>query len=386
MKIKKRLFLSRVCISYSPVKINISKSLHIHMNSNSSNTVDNKKLEEFVIKAIGDLGSSLGSMMVILGDRLGLYKALSQFGPMTSEELAHNTNTAERYIREWLGSQAAAGYLTYNPGDKKFNLSAENAMVLADENSPAYLLGGYQILRSIFKDEDKFVKIFQTGEGLRWGDHHHDLYEGTAKFFRPNYTSNLVQSRIPSLEGIEQILKKGGKVADIGCGYGISTTIMAREYPNSYFFGFDNRLLSIKAATANAKKENVDKNAKFSQVSANESIGNDYDLVTFFDCLHDMGDPLGALRFAKQSLKSNCSCMIVEPMANDKIEDNLNMVGRIYYSASSKVCVLNSLGDKGIALGAQAGEQRIRNLALEAGFTKFRRTTQAPFNIVYEAK
>jgi hypothetical protein len=188
--------------------------------------VDNKKLEEFVLKAIGDLGSSLGSMMIILGDRLGLYKALSQFGPMTSEELAHNTGTAERYIREWLASQAAAGYLSYDPENKKFSLSTENAMVLADENSPVYLLGGYQILESIFKDEDKFVKIFQTGDGLRWGDHHHDLYEGTAKFFRPNYTSNLVQSWIPSLEGIEQILKEGGKVADIGCGYGISTTIM----------------------------------------------------------------------------------------------------------------------------------------------------------------
>jgi 2-polyprenyl-3-methyl-5-hydroxy-6-metoxy-1,4-benzoquinol methylase len=352
----------------------------------STNTVDNKKLEEFVIKAIGDLGSSLGSMMIILGDRLGLYKALSQFGSMTSDELAHNTNTAERYIREWLASQAAAGYLAYDPENKKFSLSAENAMVLADENSPAYLLGGYQILRSIFKDEDKFVKIFQTGEGLRWGDHHHDLYEGTAKFFKPNYASNLVQSWIPSLKGVEQILKKGGKVADIGCGYGISTTIMAQEYPNSQFFGFDNHLPSIEAATANAKNEKVDKNVKFSQVSANESIGNDYDLVTFFDCLHDMGDPLGALKFAKQSLKPNGSCMIVEPMANDKIEDNLNMVGRIYYAASSIICVPNSLADKGIALGAQAGENRIRNLALEAGFTKFRRAIQTPFNIIYEAK
>ncbi|ALI36104.1 bifunctional 3-demethylubiquinone-9 3-methyltransferase/ 2-octaprenyl-6-hydroxy phenol methylase [Candidatus Nitrosocosmicus oleophilus] len=356
------------------------------MNSNSSNAFDSKKLEEFVTQAISDLGCSLGSMMIILGDRLGLYKALSRFGPMTSEELAHNTNTAERYIREWLASQAAAGYLTYDPENKKFTLSAENAMVLADENSPAYLLGGYQVLRSIFKDEDKFVKIFQTGEGLRWGDHHHDLYEGTAKFFRPNYMSNLVQFWIPALDGIEQILRKGGKVADIGCGYGISTTIMAQQYPNSRFFGFDNHLPSIEAATANAKNEKLDKNVKFSQVSANEPIGNDYDFVTFFDCLHDMGDPLGALKFAKQSLKPDGSCMIVEPMANDKIEDNLNMVGRIYYAASSIICVPNSLADKGIALGAQAGENMVRNLALEAGFTKFRRATQTPFNIIYEAK
>jgi len=190
-------------------------------------------------------------------------------------------NTAERYIREWLASQAAAGYLTYDPENKKFSLSIENAMVLADENSPAYLLGCYQILRSIFEEEDKFVKIFQIGEGLRWGDHHHDLYYGTAKFFKPNYTSNLVQFWIPSLEGIEQILKKGGKVADIGCGYGVSTAIMAQEYPNSQLFGFDNHLPPIEATTANAKNEKLGKNVKFSQVSANESIGNDYDLVTF---------------------------------------------------------------------------------------------------------
>ncbi len=316
-------------------------------NSNSnSNSIDPKKLEEFVMKAVADMGSSLSAMMVILGERLGLYKALQQNGPLTSEQLSNKTNTSERYIREWLASQAASGYIIYNSLEKKFSISPENAMVLADENSPTYILGGYQVLRSIFKDEDKFVKIFQTGEGLRWGEHHHDLFEGTAKFFKPNYMSNLVQSWIPSLEGVEERLEKGAKVADIGCGYGISTSIMAKAYPNSQFYGFDNHEPSIKKAKEYASKENVDKNINFSVVSANESIGNDYDLVAFFDCLHDMGDPLGALEFAKKSLKNDGTCMIVEPMANDNIEENLNLVGRIYYSASSLICVPNSLADK----------------------------------------
>lgn len=356
------------------------------MNVEHANSIDNKKLEEFVLRAIGDLGSSLGAMMVILGDRLGFYKALSKFGPMTSEELALNTDTSERYVREWLASQAAADYLKYNSETKKFSLSNENALVLADDQSPAYLLGGYQVLRSIFKDEDKFVNMFKTGDGLRWGDHHHDLFEGTAKFFRPNYASNLTQSWIPSLEGIEEKLKKGVKVADIGCGFGISTLIMARQYPNSFFYGYDNHVPSIEAATMNAKNENLLKNSEFLAVSANEPIGKDFDFITFFDCLHDMADPLGALKFAKGSLNENGSCMIVEPMANDNLEDNLNLVGRIYYAASTVVCVPNSLADKGIALGAQAGEKRIREIAMEAGFTKFRRATQTPFNVVYEAR
>ena len=285
------------------------------MDSTNSNSIDPKKLEEFAMKAVSDMGSSLSAMMVILGEKLGLYKALQRNGPMTSDALANMTNTSERYMREWLASQAASGYINYNPLTKKFSMSPENAMVLAEENSPAYILGGYQILRSIFKDEDKFVKIFQTGEGLRWGEHHHDLFEGTAKFFKPSYMSNLVQSWIPSLEGVEDKLRKGAKVADIGCGYGISTIIMAKAYPNSKFHGFDNHTSSIEKAKESIGKENTNKNINFSIVSANESIGNDYDLVAFFDCLHDMGDPLGALKFARQSLKNDGTCMIIEPMA-----------------------------------------------------------------------
>jgi len=304
------------------------------------------------------MASSFGAMMIILGDRLGLYKAMAKSGPITSEELSAKTNTAERYIREWLASQAAAGYLTYNSIDKRFSLPSENAMVLANENSPTFIIGSYQMVRSFFKDEDKFVEIFKTGKGLRWGEHHHDLFEGTAKFFKPNYMSNLVPSWIPSLDGVEEKLRKGAKVADIGCGYGVSTVIMAKEYPNSKFYGFDNHAKSIEEARNLAQKEDVTGRAEFAVVSANESIDNDFDLVAFFDCLHDMADPIGALKFAKQSLKLDGTCMIIEPMANDHIEDNLDVVGKIYYSASSIICVPNSLADDGIALGAQAGEKK----------------------------
>jgi len=323
--------------------------------SPSSNTIDHKKLEAFMMNAVGDMASSLGAMMIMLGDRLGLYKAMAKSaGPVSSEELASQTNTAERYIREWLASQAAAGYITYDSASQKFSLPPENAMVLANEDSPAFMLGAYQTLRSIFKDEDKFVEIFKSGKGLCWGEHHHDLFEGTAKFFKPNYMSNLVPSWIPSLDGgVEEKLRKGAKVADIGCGYGVSTVIMAKEYPNSKFYGFDNHEASIEAARQLAQKEGVADRAEFAVVSANESIDKDFDLVAFFDCLHDMADPIGALKFAKQSLKKDGVCMIVEPMANDRIEDNLNLVGKIYYAFSSIICVPNSLADNGIALGAQ---------------------------------
>lgn len=357
------------------------------MNTTTKSTsIDNKKLEEFVMKSVGDMGSSLSALMILLGDRLGLYKALNEYGPLKSEELAQKTDTSERYIREWLASQAAADYISYDAASKKFTLSPENALVLAEENSPVFIMGAYQIIRSLFKSEDKFAEIFKTGKGLRWGEHHHDLFEGTARFFKPGYISNLVQSWIPSLEGIEDKLKKGAKVADIGCGYGLSTTIMAKSFPNSQFYGYDNHAPSIEAAKENAIKENVKSNTNFLVVSANESIGNDYDLIAFFDCLHDMGDPLGALKFAKQSLKSDGTCMIVEPLANDKLEDNLNLMGKISYAVSSIVCVPNSLADNGPALGAQAGEQKIKDLVSEAGFTKFRRTTQTPLNAVYEAR
>ncbi|HJU59908.1 MAG TPA: class I SAM-dependent methyltransferase [Nitrososphaeraceae archaeon] len=355
----------------------------------SINKIDEQKLHEFMLKAAGDIASTLSAMLLIIGDRPGLYKAMADSGkPLTSEELAKKTNTNERLIREWLANQVAGGYITYNSSDGKYMLPPEQAMALADENSPVYIHGAYQAIRSYFKDEDKLVEMFKTGKGLRWGEHHHDLFEGSALFFKPNYVGNLVSSWIPSLEGVEEKLKQGGaKVADIGCGYGISTILMAKAYPNSKFYGFDNHGPSIEQAKEQAKKEGVTRNIEFYTVSANdESIGNDYDLITFFDCLHDMSDPVGAMKFAKQSLKSDGTCMIIEPMANDKLEDNLNLVGRTFYAASTLVCVPNSLADNGPALGAQAGEKRIKELVEAAGFTKFRRATQTPFNIIYEAK
>jgi 2-polyprenyl-3-methyl-5-hydroxy-6-metoxy-1,4-benzoquinol methylase len=354
----------------------------------SINKINEQKLHDFMLKAVGDIASTMSAMLLIIGDRLGLYKAMAESGqPITSDELAKKTNTNERIIREWLANQAAGGYITYNASDGKYTIPPEQAMALADENSPVYIHGAYQSIRSFFKDEDKFIEMFKSGKGLRWGEHHHDLFEGTARFFKPNYIGNLVSSWIPSLDGVEEKLKQGAKVADIGCGYGISTTLMAKAYPNSKFYGFDNHSPSIEQAKELSKKEGITGNVEFSSISANDkSIGNDYDLITFFDCLHDMGDPIGAMKFAKQSLKPDGTCMIIEPMANDKIEENLNLVGRTYYAASTLVCVPNSLADNGPALGAQAGEKKIKEISEAAGFTKFRRTTHTPFNIIYEAK
>lgn len=355
---------------------------------NTGKKIDEQKLHEFMHKAIVDIAGSYSSMLIILGERLGLYKAMAESGqPITSEELAKKTNTHERYVREWLANQAAGGYVMYNAADGTYTLPSEQAMALADENSPVYIHGAYQSLRSLFKDEEKFVEMFKSGKGFRWGEHHHDLFEGTARFFKPSYVGNLVSSWIPSLDKVEGKLKQGAKVADIGCGYGISTIIMAKAYPNSRFYGFDNHVPSIEKAKDEARKEGVLENTEFISVSAaDKSIGNDYDLITFFDCLHDMGDPIGAMRFAKQSLKPDGTCMIVEPMANDKVEDNLTLIGRTFYAASTLVCVPNSLADNGPALGAQAGEKRIKEIVEAAGFTKFRRATQTPFNIIYEAK
>ncbi|HET8856398.1 MAG TPA: methyltransferase domain-containing protein [Nitrososphaeraceae archaeon] len=354
----------------------------------SINKINEQKLHDFMLKAVGDIASTMSAMLLIIGDRLGLYKAMAESGqPITSDELAKKTNTNERIIREWLANQAAGGYITYNASDGKYTIPPEQAMALADENSPVYIHGAYQSIRSFFKDEDKFIEMFKSGKGLRWGEHHHDLFEGTARFFKPNYIGNLVSSWIPSLDGVEEKLKQGAKVADIGCGYGISTTLMAKAYPNSKFYGFDNHSPSIEQAKELSKKEGITGNVEFSSISANDkSIGNDYDLITFFDCLHDMGDPIGAMKFAKQSLKPDGTCMIIEPMANDKIEENLNLVGRTYYAASTLVCVPNSLADNGPALGAQAGEKKIKEISEAAGFTKFRRAIQTLFNIIYEAK
>ncbi|SRR5581483_3889091 len=349
--------------------------------------IDEKKLNEFLGRAVSDWGAAMGAMLTFVGDRLGLFKAMAGAGPMTPEELAKKTGTHPRMIREWLAAQAAGGYVAYNSGTGKYSLPEEQAFALANEDSPAYILGGYQILTSVFKDESKIVEAFRTGKGLGWGDHNSYLFEGTERFFRPNYVAHLTTEWIPALEGTEAKLKQGGaKVADVGCGHGASTILMARAYPNSRIIGFDYHRPSIEWARKQAESEGL-KNVTFEVAGATDYPGDDYDLVAFFDCFHDMGNPAGAAAHVLGTLKKkNGAWMLVEPFAHDKVEDNLNPIGRVFYSASTMICVPASLDENGPALGAQAGEGRTKEIVTSAGFTKFRRATQTPFNLVYEAR
>jgi 2-polyprenyl-3-methyl-5-hydroxy-6-metoxy-1,4-benzoquinol methylase len=370
------------------------------MDSSPQTTIDNEKLQQFMGKVLSDFGGAASAVLVYIGDKLGLYKAMSDFGKsMTSKELANITGTSERYIREWLANQAASGYLVYDPGSERYTLPVEHAQALVNENSPAYIAGGFQLLMSLFRDEPKFLEVFKTGKGIAWGDHDKDLYQGTERFFRPAYTANLVSSWIPALDNgkVEQKLKQEGsvglKVADIGCGHGISTILMAKGYPNSKFYGFDNHPASIEYARKKAKEEGLDEDriqfevASSTNYPAPKDAEEGYDLIAFFDCLHDMEDPQGAASHALQTLnKPDGVVMIVEPFANDKFEDNLNPVGRLMYAASTMVCVPASLSQNGPALGAQAGEKGISKVVKAGGFTHFRHVAQTPFNIVYEAK
>lgn len=349
--------------------------------------VDEAKLHEFIGKSVGEWGAAMGSLLTFVGDRLGLYKAMAGAGPMTPEDLAGKSGTNPRIIREWLNAQAAGGIVTYDESTGKYTLPDEQALALTDESSPAYIAGGYQILTGLFKDEEKIISAFKTGKGLGWGDHHHYLFQGTERFFKPNYVANLTSSWIPALEGVEAKLKQGGaKVADVGCGHGASTMLMARAYPDAKIVGFDYHRPSVEWARKAAEKEGL-KNISFEVAGSTDFPGDDYDMVTFFDCFHDMGNPSGAAKHVLQSLKKkNGAWMMVEPFANDKVQDNLNPVGRVYYSASTMICVPASLNENGPALGAQAGEARIREIVQSAGFSKFRRATQTPFNLVFEAR
>ncbi|HEX2556980.1 MAG TPA: methyltransferase domain-containing protein [Nitrososphaera sp.] len=349
--------------------------------------IDETKLNEFLGRAISDWGAAMGAMLTFVGDRLGLFKAMAGAGPLTPEELAKKTGTHPRMIREWLAAQAAGGYVTYNSRTGTYTLPEEQAFALANEESPAYILGGYQILTSVFKDEQKIVEAFKTGKGLGWGDHNSYLFEGTERFFRPNYVAHLTSQWIPALEGVEAKLKRGGaKVADVGCGHGASTILMARAYPDSKIVGFDYHRPSVEWARKQAEREGL-KNVTFEVAGSTDYPGDDYDLVAFFDCFHDMGNPAGAAAHVLGTLKKkNGAWMLVEPFANDKVEDNLNPLGRVFYSASAMICVPASLNENGPGLGAQAGEARTQEIVTSAGFTKFRRATQTPFNLVYEAR
>jgi SAM-dependent methyltransferase len=348
--------------------------------------VDEAKLNEFIEKAVNEWGASMGALLTFVGDRLGLFKAMTGAGALTPEELARKTGTHPRMIKEWLAAQAAGGIVTYNPPSGTYTLPEEQALALTDGNSPAYIAGFYQALAGLFKDQEKIIEVFRTGKGLGWGDHHHYLFEGTERSFKSYYVANLTTSWIPALEGVEDKLRRGGaKVADVGCGHGASTILMAKAYPNSKIIGFDYHRPSIEWAKKEAEKEGL-KNITFEVAASTNYPGDDYDLVAFFDCFHDMGNPAGAAKHVLQTLnKKDGTWMLVEPFANDKEEDNLNPLGRLNYSASTVICVPASLNENGPALGAQAGEERIREIVTSAGFSKFRRATQTPFNLIFEA-
>ena len=349
--------------------------------------VNPDRLHEFLVKAVVDFGATFHAALVRIGDKLGLYKALAQGGPQTPAELAKKTGTAERYVREWLSNQAAGGYVSYDPANGKFFLNDEQVFTMADETSPAFLPGAFQVALAAVKAEDQLTERFKTGEGMGWHEHHPELFVGTERFFRPGYAANLIAAWIPALEGVEEKLKKGAKVADVGCGLGASTILMAKNYPKSEFVGFDYHDKSIETARQRAKEAGVADHIRFEVAMAKNYPGNDYDFITFFDCLHDMGDPVGATKHVHSSLKKDGTWMIVEPFAGDKLEENLHPIGRAFYGASTLLCTPASLSQEvGLALGAQAGEKRLHDVVTQGGFSKFRRATQTPFNLIFEAR
>jgi 2-polyprenyl-3-methyl-5-hydroxy-6-metoxy-1,4-benzoquinol methylase len=348
--------------------------------------INETKLQEFLGKAVVDLGAAMSAAHVVIGDKLGLYKAMAPAGPLTPAELAQQTGTKERYVREWLNNQAAGGYVTYDASSGRYTLPPEQAFALADDASPAFLPGAFQLVLAALKAEPRIAENFRTGAGLDWCDHDPGLFEGTERFFRPNYVGNLMSAWIPALDGVEQKLRAGAKVADVGCGHGASTILMAQAFPKSEFAGFDYHQGSIEAARQRAKAAGLAERVTFEVARSTDYPGRDYDFTTHFDCLHDMGDPVGAARHVRETLADDGTWMIVEPFAGDDVQENLNPVGRVYYAASTLVCVPASLAHDGPALGAQAGEACLREVVTAGGFTRFRRATQTPFNLVLEAR
>jgi ubiquinone/menaquinone biosynthesis C-methylase UbiE len=347
---------------------------------------DMDKLNAFIGQFVSDLGASVHAGMVVIGEKLGLYKALAE-GPMTPAMLAAKTGTDERYLREWLASQAAGGYITYDELTNQFSLTAEQAFTLAHDDSPAYLPGAFELALGSLAAVPRIAESFRTGAGMGWHEHHDGVFHGCEKFFRPGYAANLVSSWIPSLEGVRGKLESGARVADVGCGKGASTVLLAKAFPNSRFFGFDYHDKSVEAARESAERQGVTDRVSFEVAKAKDFPGKDYDFVGVFDCLHDMGDPVGAAAHVLRSLSKDGTWMIVEPFANDRLKDNLNPVGRVYYSFSTLLCTPCSRSQEvALCLGAQAGEERIREVVTLAGFTRFRRATETPFNIVYEAR
>ncbi len=357
------------------------------MSTPAQQPLNEAKLHDFVMKAVGEMGAAINAALVLIGDKLGLYKAMAGAGPMSSAELAAKTGTTERYVREWLAAQAAGGLVTYDAASEKYTLPPEQAFALADEMSPVFLPGAYYIISACLKDEAKITDAFRNGNGVGWHEHDTCLFTGTERFFRPNYRAHLIDEWIPALEGVEAKLKAGGHVADVGCGLGTSTILMAQAYPKSTFVGFDYHPESIELAREAARKAGVTDRVKFEVAKAKDFPGKNYDFIAFFDCLHDMGDPEGAARHVREALSPQGTWMVVEPFANDKLEDNLNPIGRIFYAASTMLCTPASLSQEvGLGLGAQAGEARLSKILKTAGFSSVRRAAETPFNIVLEVR
>jgi SAM-dependent methyltransferase len=352
-----------------------------------THTIDQQKMEAFLGKAVSDFGAAISAALVLIGDKLGLYKAMAHGGRLSSAELARRTGTMERYIREWLVNQAAAGYVEYDPATGTYSLPHEHAIALADEKSPFFVGGGFQVVTALMKAEPRIAQAFMSGEGMFWGEHDHDLFEGTERFFRPGYAAHLVGTWIPALDGVKQRLETGAAVADVGCGHGASTILMAQAYPKSRFFGFDNHAPSINKAHRSAHEAGVADRVVFEIAGAtNFPERAKYDLMTFFDCLHDFGDPVGAAKRAHETIAPNGTVLIVEPMAGEKVEENLNPVGRVYSGASVLCCTPNAIASGQTHLGTLATEADLQKVMTAGGFTRFRRATQTPFNRVFEAK
>jgi SAM-dependent methyltransferase len=353
----------------------------------SATEIDERKLEAFMHKAIGDMGAVISAPLMTIGEKLGLYRAMAHAGPLTSAEVAERSGAAERSVREWLANQAAGGYVTYDPESDRYTLPDEHALALADEDSPFYILGAFELIASLYADEPKILEAFKSGGGMGWHEHDHRLFRGTERFFRPGYRAHLVEEWIPALDGVQDKLERGARVADVGCGHGASTVIMAKAFPASEFHGFDYHPESIERARAIAEQEGVGDRVSFEVATAKDYPGSGYDLVCVFDCLHDMGDPIGASAHVLETLAPDGTWMIVEPFAGDRLQDNLNPIGRVFYGASTMICTPASLDQEvGLALGAQAGEARLREVVTKGGFGSLRRATETPFNLVLEAK
>lgn len=356
------------------------------MSAKAKPQINQQKLEAFLGKIVGDLGAALSANLTHIGDRLGIYKEMERSGPVTSEELAIRMELSERYIREWLLNQAASGYVEYDTESKKYRLSVEQAAALADEESPYFVAAGFQIATAMSRGADRIADNFRSGNGMGWGEHHADLFNGTERFFRASYIGNLIGSWLPALDGVVAKLQQGAIVADVGCGHGASTILMAAAFPNSKFYGFDYHPPSIECARIAARESGFGDTCRFEVATATDYPDHRYDLIAFFDCLHDMGDPEGACKHAKETLKPDGSVMIVEPIAGNTIESNFNPVGRLYSGASTLCCTPNAISSGPVALGSVAPDEEFRKIAAAAGLKKFKRATENPFNRVFEAK